>query len=79
MIELFVQVLQLEQQIFIWIGESPASLTELAVGIPSADSTASRYECTASSIGNATGLFSGPGSVRPHLLLGLLYSLLYSL
>jgi hypothetical protein len=62
MIELFGQVLQLEQQIFIWIGESPASLTELAVGIPSADSTASRY--TASGICDATssGLGGNPAS-----------------
>jgi hypothetical protein len=52
LIELLVQVLQLEQQVFIWIGESPASLTELAVGIPSSDSTASRY--TASSVCDAT-------------------------
>ncbi len=40
---LFMQVLQLEKQVYIWIGDSPASLSELAIGIPSMEVTASRY------------------------------------
>jgi len=62
---MFKQVLQLEQQILIWIGESPASLSELAVGIPAAGSPASRYHSLRMRITLESEIFAGSGIINP--------------